>query len=62
MSIIFQIHTQPFYRRMGFSFGDFENAELFYQNAFSLPMHLNLEIEDIDAISDALLNFVGAGV
>lgn len=32
------IHTQPFYRRMGFKPGDFPAAEHYYANALSLPL------------------------
>lgn len=32
------VHTQPYYRRMGFKFGDFPQAEAYYREAISLPM------------------------
>ncbi|MFT6910013.1 MAG: dTDP-4-amino-4,6-dideoxygalactose transaminase, partial [Oleiphilaceae bacterium] len=32
------IHTHPFYQNMGFKSGDFPHAELYYQEAISLPM------------------------
>lgn len=33
------VHTQPFYRQMGFAFGDFPEAEKFYSDAITLPMY-----------------------
>lgn len=32
------VHTQPFYQRLGFKWGDFPNAETYYKNAISIPM------------------------
>jgi dTDP-4-amino-4,6-dideoxygalactose transaminase len=32
------IHTQPYYRRLGFKPGDFPNAERYYAHALSLPL------------------------
>ena len=32
------VHTQPFYRRMGFNLGDFPEAEKYYQEAISIPI------------------------
>ena len=32
------IHLNPYYRNLGFKNGDFPNAELYGQNAFSIPL------------------------
>lgn len=32
------VHTQPYYKTMGFSLGDFPEAERYYSEAISLPM------------------------
>ena len=32
------VHTQPYYQRMGFEFGAFPEAELYYTQAISLPL------------------------
>lgn len=32
------VHTQPYYRRLGFTWGDFPAAEAYYREAISLPM------------------------
>jgi len=33
------VHTQPYYRRMGFAAGDFPVAEAYYREAISLPLY-----------------------
>ena len=40
------IHLQPYYRRMGFSEGDFPEAELYAKNAFSIPLFIGLSEQD----------------
>ena len=32
------VHTQPYYRKLGFAWGDFPNSENYYKTAISLPM------------------------
>lgn len=36
------VHTQPYYRQMGFELGDYPNAERYYAEAISLPMFQTL--------------------
>lgn len=33
------VHTQPYYQALGFSWGDFPQAEAYYKNAISIPMY-----------------------
>ncbi|MBL4909647.1 MAG: UDP-4-amino-4,6-dideoxy-N-acetyl-beta-L-altrosamine transaminase [Alteromonadaceae bacterium] len=33
------VHLQPFYQNLGFKLGDFPNAEQYYQQAITLPLH-----------------------
>ncbi len=40
------VHTQPFYKAIGFKEGDFPEAEKYYSEAISLPMYPNLSEED----------------
>jgi UDP-4-amino-4,6-dideoxy-N-acetyl-beta-L-altrosamine transaminase len=40
------VHTQPHYQKMGFKQGDFPDAEQYYREAISIPMHVNLSDED----------------
>ena len=32
------VHTQPYYQKLGFSWGDFPNSEDYYKKAISLPI------------------------
>lgn len=36
------VHTQPYYQNMGFTWGDFPNAEAYYRSAISIPMYPTL--------------------
>lgn len=48
------VHTQPYYQRMGFKLGDFPEAELYYEEAISLPMFQTLPEEQQDEVLAAL--------
>jgi UDP-4-amino-4,6-dideoxy-N-acetyl-beta-L-altrosamine transaminase len=48
------IHTQPYYRALGFAPGDFPAAESYYARALSLPMHAGLTDGEIDQVVAAL--------
>ncbi len=44
------IHSQPYYKKLGFKIGQFENSETYYKKALSLPIHPLLKIRDIKKI------------
>ena len=44
------IHTQPYYRALGFKRGDFPQAEHYYANAISLPLYPELSDADQDRV------------
>ncbi len=48
------VHTQPYYLRMGFAVGDFEQAERYYAEAISLPMFQTMSDQQQDQVVDAL--------
>jgi dTDP-4-amino-4,6-dideoxygalactose transaminase len=48
------VHTQPYYRRMGFRPGDFPEAERYYREAISLPMYPTLTEADQDSVVSTL--------
>lgn len=48
------VHTQPYYSRMGFSAGDFPQAERYYREAISLPMFQTMSLEQQDQVIAAL--------
>ena len=44
------IHTQPYYRQLGFKPGDFPAAEAYYAQAISLPLFPELTDEQQDRV------------
>lgn len=36
------VHTQPYYQGLGFTWGDFPEAERYYAEAISLPLYFGL--------------------
>ncbi len=54
------VHTQPYYRALGFSAGDFPEAELYYSEAISLPLFPTLEEADQDRVVAALKEALSA--
>lgn len=48
------IHTQPYYRALGFKPGDFPESERYYAEAISLPMYAALSHEQQDFVVAAL--------
>ena len=48
------VHTQPYYRKLGFSHGDFPMAEQYYREALSLPLFATLEEAEQDHVVDTL--------
>lgn len=48
------VHTQPYYQKMGFRWGDFPQAETYYGEALSLPLYYGLTLEDQETIVNSL--------
>jgi dTDP-4-amino-4,6-dideoxygalactose transaminase len=44
------VHLQPWYRRLGFRPGDFPQAEQYYREAITLPLHPRLSDADQDFV------------
>ena len=40
------VHTQPYYQKLGFAWGDFPNSEDYYRRAISLPMFPTLSEDE----------------
>jgi dTDP-4-amino-4,6-dideoxygalactose transaminase len=55
------VHTQPYYRRLGFKAGDFPEAERYYAEAISLPMYAGLSAEQQARVAGALREALRAG-
>jgi len=49
------VHLQPDYRRLGFAPGDFPEAERYYREAITLPLHPGLTEAEQDAVVAALV-------
>jgi UDP-4-amino-4,6-dideoxy-N-acetyl-beta-L-altrosamine transaminase len=52
------IHTQPFYQDLGFKWGDFPQAESYYQHCISLPLYPDLTEENFNHIVSTLTNLL----
>lgn len=52
------IHLHPYYKNLGYSMGDFINAEHFYSQELSIPIYPALKSSDISSISSLLMNIV----
>ncbi|WP_115616648.1 DegT/DnrJ/EryC1/StrS family aminotransferase [Chromobacterium vaccinii] len=52
------VHTQPYYKKMGFQPGDFPASEQYYREAISLPMYQGLTNEQQDIVVTALQKIV----
>jgi dTDP-4-amino-4,6-dideoxygalactose transaminase len=53
------VHTQPYYQNMGFKAGDFPEAEQYYREAISIPMHVNLTDEEQVLVVSSLKKAMG---
>ena len=53
------VHTQPYYQNMGFKLGDFPDAEQYYREAISIPMHVNLTDAEQDFVVSTLREAMG---
>lgn len=50
------IHLQPFYAAMGFSKGDFPNAETYYEQAMTIPLFANMTDEERNSVIKVVSN------
>ena len=53
------VHLQPYYRNLGFNFGDFPIAEDYYSRAISIPLHAGLSDCEQAAVISAVKSVVG---
>ena len=54
------VHTQPYYQKLGFKWGDYPNSESYYKRAISLPMYPTLEPEQQNYVIDVIRSHYGA--
>ena len=48
------IHTQPYYRKLGFKREEFPNAIRYYEQAISIPMYSSMSIKDQDFVVERI--------
>lgn len=48
------IHTQPYYQKLGFNWGQFPHAEQFYSQIISLPLFAGITTDQQQQVADAL--------
>ena len=53
------VHTQPYYQKMGFKHGDFPDAEQYYREAISIPMHVTLTDAELQYVASSLRGAMG---
>lgn len=53
------IHTQPYYRALGFSLGDFPQAEEYYDGCLSLPIYPSMTDEEQDFVIATMKEALG---
>ena len=51
------IHTHPFYKKLGFKSKNFPNAEHYFKNCLSLPMHVALKFSDQNKVINLIKKF-----
>jgi dTDP-4-amino-4,6-dideoxygalactose transaminase len=49
------VHLQPFYKDMGFSKGEYSEAEKYYTEAISIPLHPSLSFDEQDFVVNCLI-------
>lgn len=52
------IHTQPYYKKMGFNIGDFPESESYYREAISLPIFHGMAVEEVEYVASVLKNIL----
>ncbi|WP_462168613.1 UDP-4-amino-4,6-dideoxy-N-acetyl-beta-L-altrosamine transaminase [Pseudoalteromonas lipolytica] len=52
------IHLQPYYQALGFSFGDFPNAETYYKQAVTIPLHPTMTVDNQTYVITTFFNLV----
>ena len=53
------VHTQPYYQKLGFEWGDFPQSEQYYREAISIPLYAGLTQENQDRAIESLRGILG---
>ncbi|MDR8524513.1 UDP-4-amino-4,6-dideoxy-N-acetyl-beta-L-altrosamine transaminase [Shewanella fidelis] len=54
----FPVHLQPYYLNLGFAVGDYPQAERFYEQILTLPLHTQLTEQQVELVSLALAEHI----
>ncbi len=52
------VHTQPYYQQFGYKWGDYPNAERYYERCISLPLYYGLKDRDLREIVRRIKNIL----
>ena len=52
------IHLQPYYQALGFSEGDYPNAETYYKQAVTIPLHPTMTADEQQLVINTLIGLV----
>ena len=52
------IHLQPYYQALGFSDGDFPNAESYYKQAVTIPLHPTMTADEQQLVINTLIGLL----
>jgi dTDP-4-amino-4,6-dideoxygalactose transaminase len=49
------VHIQPYYKKQGFEYGQYPEAENYYEGAISLPLYPSMTESEQNKVTDSLL-------
>ncbi|WP_209326995.1 UDP-4-amino-4,6-dideoxy-N-acetyl-beta-L-altrosamine transaminase [Pseudoalteromonas sp. PA2MD11] len=52
------IHLQPYYQALGFSEGDYPNAETYYKQAVTIPLHPAITVDEQQFVINTLIGLI----
>ena len=52
------VHTQPYYQKLGYGYGDFPVSEAYYSNTISLPLFSQMTFNDQDYVVETLKTII----
>ena len=52
------VHTQPYYQKLGYGYGDFPVSETYYSNTISLPLFSQMTFNDQDYVVETLKTII----
>jgi dTDP-4-amino-4,6-dideoxygalactose transaminase len=49
------VHIQPYYKKQGFGYGQYPEAENYYEEAITLPLYPSMTESEQNTVADSLL-------